>query len=299
MENLSDKTALARRAEGEALWELIRLRHPAVTEHAVMNRHLTVEMAESIVSDRKTPAEVIGLLLGDGRFKSSSKLKLMAVKNPRCPMRIAVSLLKHIRIFDLGELTKNQYIRIELRRKIELMIAERIPSMPSGVKITLARGSSADVVMRLMEHSDLRVIEACLDSPYLSEDKLIRLIRLKSAKKPQIARAIAAHPIWSLRYAVRMALIRCDHAPLRYVEGFLTGLMTPDLQELYHDPKLPTSTRHLIHAELALRKEEPTSPFGDAGGDSTPGECEYEVDDEEVEAIMRVMGHGPAGEEAL
>jgi hypothetical protein len=51
------------------------------------------------------------MLAGDIRFKSSYRLKLNLCKNPKTPQKIVLSLLKYLRIFDLGDITKDRIFR--------------------------------------------------------------------------------------------------------------------------------------------------------------------------------------------
>jgi hypothetical protein len=53
--------------------------------------------------------------------------------------------------------------------------------------------------------------------------------------------------------------VRNFHTPTEKVERFAGELRTPDLQDLYSDPKVPASSKPFIHAELKKRKQ-PAEP---------------------------------------
>lgn len=243
-----------RTAHGDALWEVLMTQHSEVLSNAVFNRNLKEEMAVFIAKSRNTPVETLGFLAGDVRFREIYELKIALCKNPRTPQKVTLSLLKFIRTLDLGDLTRYNRIPINIRQKIELMLMERVPPMPSGVKKTLARRASSGVVMAIIEKSDKAVIGVCLDSPSLTEGLLYKVIN-KSTTKPILIEAIAGHPKWALRYAIRFALIRNFYTPMQYITDFIKNMKTSDLKLLYSDPKLPRSTKPYIFMELRERNE--------------------------------------------
>lgn len=254
MKGLDELIKRAQTASTEALWEIIRYDRPEVISNATLNKNLTKEMAIFIAKKRSTPSEVLGFLAHDVRFKDSYKLKIAICRNPKSPQKITLSLLKFLRIFDLSDLTRMQHLPVNIRQKIEHDISQRIPAMPMGIKTALARRANGKIVMMLIEKGDNKVINTCLDSPVLTEGHLYTIIN-KETTKPPVIHMIAQHPKWSLRYDVRFALIRNFHTPMKYVTGFIEGMKTRDLKELYIDSKVPTSTKPFIFRELRERGE--------------------------------------------
>ncbi len=230
-------------------------------------------MAVFLAKKKSTSQEVLGLLANDIRFKDSYKLKLVICKNPKTPQKITLSLLKYLRIFDLGDITKDQNIPINLRQKIEYMISEKIPSLPSGIKIALAKRANINIIVTLLERGDKRVISNCLDSPILTEGHLCNVIN-KPVTKPLLIKMIAEHTKWSLRYQIRFALLRNFNTPMPLVTKFISKMKLSDLKELYSDRNLPTSTKPFIYRELLdrnetveIKKEETFELSGDENSD--------------------------------
>jgi hypothetical protein len=253
-QTVDEKIRDALTAEGEELWRLVRDPHPDVPASAVLNRNLSEEMAVSIAKRRNISAETIGFLAGDVRFRSSYRLKNAICRNPRTPQRITFSLLKFLRIFDLADISRDQQIPVEVRRKIEFILAEKIRPMPAGVKIALARRANAATLLVLMAKGDARVVAACLESPVLTEGHLYRLIT-RAETKPEVIKTISVHPKWSLRYHVKYSLIRNYFTPMSEVLAFIKSMKTADLRELYADPKVPVSTKPFLFSELQERGE--------------------------------------------
>ncbi len=253
-QTVAERIRAALTAEGEELWKLVRDPHPDVISSALLNRNLTEEMAVWIARSRAVTPETIGFLSGDVRFKRCGELKAAICRNPKTPQRITLSLLKFLRIFDLADISRDLRIPVETRRKIEFILAEKIPAMPSGVKIALAKRASGATLLTLMEKGDERVIAACLESPVLTEAHLCKLVN-RPATKASVIRMIAGNARWSLRHHVRFALVRNYFTPMAAVLEFIRGMKSADLRELYADPQVPASTRPFLFSELHQRGE--------------------------------------------
>lgn len=245
----------ARSAEGEALWRAIKTQFPKALANATYNRKLNDEMAIYIARSKKTPAEALGFLAGDVRFKRNYKVIHLLCKNPKTPQRIVLALLKNLKIFDLADLTRNHFIPSVTKQRVQFMIYERIPGMPSGVKIAMSKRVSTDVAVRLMEKSDRMVVEACLESPIFTEETLFQVIH-REVTRPQVIQAISEHPKWSLRYRLRYGLIRNKHTPMEVVAVFIKGMKSRDLKDLYSDTKVPPLIKPFIYRELVGRDED-------------------------------------------
>jgi hypothetical protein len=252
----SRKIKEAMSASGEELWTFVKDRNPEVLNNATLNRNLTEDMAVHIAKKRSCPAEALGFLAQDVRFKGSYKLKLAICRNPKTPVRVSLSLLKFLRIFDLGDLTRNQYIPVALRQKIEQLIIEKIKSMPSGIRISLSRRASSTVVEKLMERSGKDVILACLESPVMTEGLVFEAMSRANAK-PLLVKTVAGHQKWSLRYRIRFGLIRNFNTPLHLATEFIKGMKLQDLRFLYEDARTPKSTKPFIYREIMDRGDSP------------------------------------------
>lgn len=254
MTSLEQRLERALTAQDEELWSLVRDPHPQVILNVTLNRSLNEEMAVFLAKAKNTPAEALGFLAGDVRFREIYKLKLALCRNPRTPQRVSFSLLKFLRIFDLGDLTRDQTVPVILRQKIELMLKEKIPSLPAGVNIALAKRSNSAIVMAIMARGDRTTVNACLDSPVITETHLCETIN-KHSGKPAVIHGISEHPKWSLRYAVKYSLIRNFQTPMVHVTRFIPDMKTKDLRELYASESLPKSTKPFIFEELQERGE--------------------------------------------
>ncbi len=223
------------------------------------NPDIAPDAALALLKNNSLPPEAVSLIALNPRLSGSYKIKRAVANHPGCPLKLALSMLKHLRIFDLADITRNRFVKAELRHKVELMIDERLSALPAGVKIALIKRCSPELIVRIMEKSESHVIAACLDSPLMTESRLYGIVVKHSTHAPVI-RAVAEHPRWSLRYDIRMALVRNFHTPMARVVEFIEHLRATDLELLYQDPSLPSATRPFIHQALGERATRPVWP---------------------------------------
>jgi hypothetical protein len=230
--------------------------HPSseVVATILRNKDLTQDIALVIANRKDIHPEILKSLFDDIRWKDSYRIALALCKNPKTSQKISLSLLKSMKIFDLADLTRNQFVPVNVRMRAEAVIIEKIPSIPLGIKIALAKRAGSGVLMKLTEEGKEGVVAACLDSPYMTERVLYRIISKKTAPTKLICQ-IADHPKWSCRYQIQWALILNIHTPLIRVLNFLKNMKKTDLRDLYEAPETPLSTRPFINSELLEREK--------------------------------------------
>jgi hypothetical protein len=254
MSSMNDDMRLASSGGAEELRRLVHTPDMAVLSTVLLNRNLTEELAVIIAMRKSIASDLLDMLSHDRRWKSSYPLKLTLCKNPMTPMKTAITFLKELRIFDLADLSRNHFIHVTLRKKAEAAIAEKLPTLPLGIKKNLARRIAGELLLKLLQEEDSELLTNCLNSPALTEGCLFKAINSPHVKS-RLIELILSHPKWSYRYDLRYTLIRNNLTPLAYITGILPDIKTNDLKLLYKDPKVPKSTKPFIHSELYLRRE--------------------------------------------
>jgi len=245
---------LASTAGEEELRFLAHHNNPEVLIALLKNRNLTEDIALIIANRKNIKPDILEILYSDIRWKESYPIMLALCKNPKTPQKISLSLVKSLRIFDQADLARNQFIPISVKMKAEAVVIEKIPAMPPGVKISLAKRASSNILRKLIEGGVKEVVAVCLDSPYMTEGHIFNIISKKTIL-PHVIRMIAEHPKWSCRYQMQHALILNNHTPLTCVMDFLKHITTDDLKDLYKAPEVPSSTKPFIYRELLGRGE--------------------------------------------
>lgn len=257
---------------------------PKVIRVLLENRRLTEEDVLVIANRKNLPGDILKSIARDKRWTETYAIRLALARNPRSPLSVSLPLAYHLRLFDLEEITRSHFIPLAFRHKVEMMITERIITMPLGNKKTLAKKATGTVLLKLLQDRDPEVVTLCLNNPHLTEGHLFKIIS-RADSVAETIRMIAVHPNWSSRSLVRLALVRNNLAPLSLSIGFLQDMKVTDLRELYADPSVPRTIKPFIHRELWERGVEPKMKTEEQVFEAD------ENDDEEIDAF------GETGEE--
>ena len=248
---------------------------PRVIRALLENRRIAEEDVLIIVKRKNLPADILDKVFKDNRWAESYPIRLALARNPRSPLSVSLTIARHLRLFDLEEITRSHFIPLVFRRKVEMIINERIPTMPLGNRKTLAKKAAGGVLLKLLLDADTEDVTLCLNNPHVTEGHLFKVIS-RADTRPETILMIAQHPNWSSRSLIRFSLARNAHTPLSFSARFLSEMKIMDLRELYADPSVPMSTRPFIHRELLKRGEEPTDHVE---------ERIFEIDEEEMAEI--------------
>jgi hypothetical protein len=255
---------------------------PRVIRVLLENRSITEEHVLIIANRKNLPPEIFTAIFRDRRWSESYPVKLALAKNPKTPLFTSLSIARFLRLFDLAELSRNHFIPVIYRKKMEAIVIERIPTLALGVKKTLARIAGGEILLALIKDGYPEVVKYCLENPHLVEAHLYKVISRKTTT-PATIRTIADDRNWSCRYHIKFALIRNEHTPLARSVLFLPDLKLLDLKELYRDPYLPREIKPFVHRELVGRGEDPERLSGDEE------EHIYEIGEGDLEDIDLTM----------
>lgn len=121
-----------------------------------------------------------------------------------------------------------------------------------GERKALARTHRREDLLLLVRDPHPAVVEILLGNPHVTEAEILRIASFRPAV-PESLTKIAAHPRWSVRHAVKRALVMNPATPLADAIRVATTLRTQELRELSTDPQLPEPLRRHA-AELAAPK---------------------------------------------
>jgi hypothetical protein len=261
----------ARSAREEEIAWLLHDTSPGVVRALLGNKRLTEDDVLVMANRKNLPSDVLETIAKDKRWAESYPVRLALAKNPKTPLAASLSIARRLRLFDLAEISRNRFLPIVFRHKLEAIIMEKVPTMALGIKKSLAKIASGEVLLRLIQDGYPDVVKLCLGNPHLLEAHLYKVISRQSTT-PGTIRTIAEHANWSSRYMIKLALVRNAHTPLPLSVRFFKALKLMDLRELYADPSAPVTIKPFIHRELWERGEQPKVPEGRV----------YEIDEEEI-----------------
>jgi hypothetical protein len=205
-----------------------------------------------LLARKDLPAQILEEIGTRKALLKSYAVKRALIFHPRTPRLIGLRLIRDVYVMDLVQLALSPAVSAELKRLAEEQLIARLPQLPLGQKITLARRGPARVAGALLADGNRNVLPVALNNPFLTEAQVLRTLA-RERVPTQVAQAVANHPKWSQSYNVRLALVRTPTAPLAIVLGFLPYLTVSDLRELTAPGIIPENLRRYLQAEVHRR----------------------------------------------
>jgi hypothetical protein len=241
-----------RTATGDDLTRLIH-ESPAESLHSILNNPaLDEKILVLLLQRRDLSAELLTELLQRRHLLKNYPVKKSFAFHPHTPRTDALRLLRELYLMDLIQFSISVGVSPELKRKAEEQVIAKMPQLPLGQKITLARRSPARVAGALLAEGQPAVVKAALNNPNLTEAQVLRVLA-KDKLPALVAQSIATHEKWNSRYNVRIALLRQPSTTLAAILAFLPELTVSDLRELAAPGVLPESLRHYLQSEIEAR----------------------------------------------
>jgi hypothetical protein len=250
-----DSAALVKRARtapSEQLNSLIHESDESILLALLGNPLLEEPHITQMLERLDLPASVLAAVAAEGKWTSSEGVRLRLASHPRTPRRVAMALLRQLFLFNLVRLSLLPSAPAEVRRLAEELMVTRVPQLPVGQKLTLARRGPSRVVGALLAEGHPQAVKLALGNTFLTESQILKVLA-KAGVPERVVAAIAQHPKWSVQYNVRVALIRNPRAPVPIVLEFLPDLTLRDLQDLLAFENLSPHVRDYIQQELSRR----------------------------------------------
>jgi hypothetical protein len=213
-------------------WLLLALSNPAMTEDHVI----------ALLRNPRVTTEIIHNIADRLDWASSYRIQVALVNCPKTATASAMRLMQMLFWNDLVKTAANYRITPQLRRLAENHLREKIPSLTMGEKISLAKTGPRNVITTFRIEKELKIVQALLRNPQLLEDDVLVMINNDRTPAATLG-TIAADYKWSVRYPIRLALVRNEKTPLSFVLSSLSKLKKTDLQSLIHAPGIAELVR--------------------------------------------------------
>jgi len=239
-------------AAGEELVAL--LHHPSADVlMALLDNPALDETKLCLLLERKDlPAEILEDVGRRKHLLKNYRVKRALAFHPRAPRLISLRLLGDLYLMDLVQIALSPGVLAELKRSAEEQLLARLPHLPLGQKITLARRGPARVAGTLLADGHAKVIPVALDNPNVTEAQVLKVLSREKLTTALIP-AISQHRKWSVSYNVRLALVRHPSSPLATILAYLPEITVSDLRELAAPGIVPESLRKYLQAEVQRR----------------------------------------------
>jgi hypothetical protein len=259
----------ARNATGEQLAAL--LHHPSADVILALLDNPALDEAQlCLLFERKNlPPEVLEEVVRRKPLLKSYRVRRALAFHPRTPRLVSLHLLRDLYLMDLVRIALLPGVSAELKRNAEEQLLARLPQLPLGQKITLARRGPARIAGALLAEGHAQIISIVLDNPYMTEAQILKALSREKLSTAVIP-AISHHRKWSITYNIRLALVRHPSAPVATVLAYLPELTVSDLGDLAAPGIVTESLRKYLQAEVqrrtrAIKKGESGRENSDAG----------------------------------
>lgn len=244
----------ARSASGDELKSLIHEADENVLLAFLENPSLDETHVTVLLERLDLSATVLSAVAEKGKWTSSEGVRLRLARHPRTPKRIAVTMVRQLYLLNLVRVSLLPSAPADIRRIAEEVILTRIPHIPVGEKLTLARRGPSRVAGALLAEGHPQALKLALGNAFLTESQVLKVLS-KPGIAERVVKAIAQHAKWSCQYNVRMALVRNPHTPIPCVVAFLPDLTLRDLKDIAGMEGLAPHLEKAIQQDLARRRD--------------------------------------------
>jgi len=246
----TEESVSATPAAAIPLEEAIRSAATEILKASAADSALGEDLALALLKRTDLTAEILEQLSKNGAVIKSRKVKRAIVAHPRTPRHLSIAIVRQLFTFDLMQIALLPVVAGDLKVSAEEALIQRLETISSGEKLSLARRASGRVAGKLLLDPELRIARAALENPRLTETLVIRGLTGPHAS-PAFVLAVCNHPKWSLRREIRLALLRHEKTPLGFALEFARGLPAPVLQEILVSSRLPQAVK--AHCARLLR----------------------------------------------
>ena len=242
----------ARSCSPDELKTLVLEADEAVLLALLENENLEEPHITQMLERLDLPGNVLTAVAEQRRWAASEGVRVRLARHPHTPRRIALALLRQLYLFDLVRVSLLPSTPAEIRRVAEEIIVTRVPHLPVGEKLTLARRGPSRVAGAILAEGHAQAIKLALNNAFLTEARVLKALA-KAGVQERVVAAIAQHPKWASQYNVRVALVRNAHTPVPVVLAILPNVTLRDLKDVMTLESLTPHVRRYIKQELARR----------------------------------------------
>jgi hypothetical protein len=200
------------------------------------------------------PADLLAALLADRGARKYHSVRCALAGHPRTPRREALSLVGTLYWRDLARLSADARVHPEVRRAADRDLTRRLPEMALSERVDLARSAGRGILLLLRLDPEVRVLQAVLDNRLATEMDLVQ-VAARAETPPAGLEAIAAHPRWGLRPALRSALLRNPRLPRAVALSLLPRASASDLAGVRETPGVSRLIKACAERVLAQRRK--------------------------------------------
>jgi len=235
-----------------ALPDLIHHHSAQHLRRAARDIRLTEELALALLERRDLPHLVLEVLSKNAAVMKHRRVINALVIHPRTPRHVSLPIARRLYNFELMQIALIPGVAADLKKFVEEQLIARVATISAGERLALAKRGSTSVAAALLLDPEMRVIEAALDNPYMTEAWIVKAIMDGDAPQSLID-AVCRDAKWSLRLEIRAALLRNDKTPLARAVAFAEQMSSMTLRAILLNSRLPQNVKDYLHKILEQR----------------------------------------------
>jgi hypothetical protein len=208
---------------------------------------LNESLALALLHRRELPAAAIEAMARNTSVIQRRKVLVEIVQHQRTPRHIALPFLRRLFTFELMDIVLAPAVAADLKLVVEDLLIKKLETLSLGERIALARRASPGVAGALLLHVERPVVEAAMQNPRLTEASILKSLTRREVPLLVLSLLIA-HPKWSLRREIQLAIIRRPEATETIVRETAAKLPKPAIYEILQHMRLSR------HREALLRR---------------------------------------------
>jgi hypothetical protein len=210
---------------------------------------LREDAALSLLKRSDLPGEVLEQIAKHGALAKSRKVRLALVTHPMTPRPVSLPIVRHLYTFDLMRVALTPVVPADVKVAADEALLGRMEKIALGEKLSLAKRASGRVAGVLLNDPDLRVIDAALENPHLTETAVVKSLTRREATE-NLVREVCRHPKWSLRQDIRIALLQNGKTPLSKALEFARSMRLEQAREILESSQLSEEARFSLVEQL-------------------------------------------------
>lgn len=236
--------------------ELERMVHSQLAEEiraAAMDRRMTEDLALAMLIRRDLRGDVLEELSKNMAVMKHRRVIVGLVCHPRTPRYVSLPITRRLYTFELMKIALLPPVPADVKMIAEEAIINRLETISSGERLTLAKEGSTRIAAALLADSEPRVTDAALLNSRLTEPFVVKALMRDDAPQ-HLVHAVCRHAKWSVRKEVQIALLKNRHTPMARAVYFAEQLSSQALRELVATARLSDDLKSYLHDEVERRK---------------------------------------------
>jgi len=232
--------------------DLERLVHdssPEVLTAVAADARLTEDLALALLNHRDLPREALEALSKNGQLARLRKVRMAIAVHPRTPRHVSVPTIRHLYTFDLMQVALLPSVLPDVKRAAEEVLINKLASISSGERVTLARRSSGRVAGALLLDKEERIMQAALANPQMTEVSIVKALKAGHGTE-LLAPAVARHQKWSYRNDVKAALLGNKDTPSARLIHLAAELPINLIKDILRNGRLSAQAKNSLLAVL-------------------------------------------------